>query len=120
MNLESLKARVSNRIKSETLSDGEVVHIQKISPDQGLAFGNTLKASGHADPNSAEPPKSEVAEMYVQLLSRAIVEEVDGKWVASLDSEEGRAGLRLLEVGSLFTLGTIAHEWNGLSDFKKN
>jgi hypothetical protein len=120
MNLESLKTRVGNRITSVTLCDGEVVHLQKVSAKKGVEIGAALIAAGHADPNGKEPANEHIYETHVQVLSRSIVEQIGGEWVASLDSEEGRDILRQLEIGSLTQLGLIAQQWNGMGEAKKN
>jgi hypothetical protein len=120
MNLESLKSRVTNRITSVTLCDGEVIHLQKVSAKKGVEIGAALIAAGHADPDGKEPEKEHIYETHVQVLSRAIVEEINGDWVATLDSDEGRDVLRRLEIGSLTQLGLIAQQWNGMGEAKKN
>jgi hypothetical protein len=116
MNLDELKKRNAANIKPITLSDGSALFLRKLTAAVGIAVGKAFQAAGHTDPDGPEPSAEKQAEAYALLLSKTVCDEAGA---LTLDSDEGRAQLMLLDLPTVQELGAEAQAWC-LASAKKN
>ena len=116
MNLDELKKRNAANIKPVTLGDGSALFLRNLTAAVGIAVGKAFQAAGHTDPDGPEPSPEKQEEAYALLLSKTVCDEAGA---LTLDSDEGRAQLRLLDFATVQELGLAAQDWC-LSSAKKN
>lgn len=116
MNLETLKAKI-NQTQSFTWL-GETVYLRKLGAADGFALFGRLE-DVKAKTLSAEDDGRETADFYATLVSKCLCDE---SGTLTLDSDEGRTALKLVDYRELRAVGVQVMEFNGIiaEDTKKN